>query len=529
MSLDLLVAGGSVYDGQGGAPRPADVGVRAGRIEAVGDLAAAEAAETIDATGLAVAPGFVDSHTHSDLAAFLGDEHDDVRAATIRQGVTTEICGNCGFSPFPYLPPRSEDVARLVAALFGPGEPWSDVAGYREAVRQAGLYANLGPLVGHGSLRAAVLGFDDRPPDAGELRELVRLADEAFEQGALGLSTGLIYMPGVYAETEELVALCRALARHGRPYTTHMRGESDTVVDSVREALRIGRESGMAVHVSHHKAAGRANWGRTHETLALVDEARREGLDVTLDVYPYTAGSTVLYALLPPWAQVGGVDAMVERLGDRRVRERIVDEMGRPAVGWENMARNAGWEGIYLSSVPGRPELEGRSLPELAAEAGTTPADFAFDVVVSQRGRATMILHQMDEGDVARVLAYEGAMVGSDGIPLPGKPHPRWAGTAARVLGRYAREQRLLSLPEAIRKLTSLPADRFGLSERGRIAAGKVADLVVFDPESVLDRATFDEPLLAPLGVPHVVVAGQVAVRDGALTGVKAGQVLSRA
>jgi dihydroorotase/N-acyl-D-amino-acid deacylase len=307
-----------------------------------------------------------------------------------------------------------------------------------------------------------------------------------------------------------------------------MRGESDTVVDSVREALRIGRESGMAVHISHHKAAGRANWGKTERTLELVDEARRDGLDVTLDVYPYTAGSTILYALLPPWAQVGGVDAMVQRLGDRRVRERVVEAIEAPAAGWENMARNAGWDNIVLSSVPGRPEVEGRSLTELAQEAGTTPAEVAFDLIVSQRGRATMILHQMAEEDVARVLAYEGAMVGSDGIPLPGKPHPRWAGTAVRVLGRYAREQRLLSLPEAIRKLTSLPADRFGLADRGRIAPGKVADLVVFDPESVLDRATFDEPLLSPLGVSEVVVAGRVAVRGGELTGVQAGEVLAR-
>jgi N-acyl-D-aspartate/D-glutamate deacylase len=280
------------------------------------------------------------------------------------------------------------------------------------------------------------------------------------------------------------------------------------------------------VHVSHHKAAGRANWGRTAETLALVDEARREGLDVTLDVYPYTAGSTILYALLPPWAQEGGVDAMCERLGDRRVRERIVEGFGRPPERGENMVRTAGWDNIVLSSVPGRPELEGGRVDELAAAAGKTPADFAFDLIVAQRGRATMILHQMSEEDVRRVLAHEAAMIGSDGIPLPGKPHPRWAGTSPRVLGRYARAERVLDLAQAVRKLSAAPAERFGLSDRGLVAPGKIADLVVFDPETVSDRATFEEPLLPPDGISEVVVAGRLAVRGGELTGVKAGDVL---
>jgi N-acyl-D-aspartate/D-glutamate deacylase len=306
-----------------------------------------------------------------------------------------------------------------------------------------------------------------------------------------------------------------------------MRGETDMVADSVREAIRIGREADVPVHISHHKAAGKANWGRTEETLGLIDAAVRDGIDVTLDAYPYTAASTLLYGLLPPWAQDGGVPAMVQRLKEASTRGRIAGDMARGLPGWENLSRAAGWEGIVIANCPGRPNVEGKTLSWLAAQAKQDPVDFLFDLLIEQAGNVMMILHLMDEADVERVLAHPRTMIGSDGIPLPGKPHPRLAGTFSRVLGRYARERHLFDLSTAIYKMTSLPAARFGLRDRGAIALGKAADLVVFDPETVIDRATFEDPLLPPDGLRSVFVNGRLVVENRRLTGEKPGMVVA--
>ena len=511
--MDLLVRGGDVVDGTGAPARRADVGIRGGRIEAVGDLGAVTAAETLDATGQVVAPGFIDAHTHGDVAMFLPDANRDVKTAELRQGVTTEVTGNCGFSPSPADGPHADQVAALMGALIGSGQVWPDLAAYRAAA--TGPFANVAPLVGHGSIRAAVIGFADRAPDAGELRAMVRLAETALAQGAVGISTGLVYAPGMYARTDELIAVARALRGTGRPYVTHMRGETDMVAASVREAIRIGREAGVPVHISHHKASGKDNWGRTTETLALIDRARADGLDVSLDVYPYTAGSTLLHSILPPWAQADGIDAMVARLRDPAARARITRDFAQGLPGWQNQQRAAGWDGIVIAGCPGCPELEGKRADEL----GRDPAEAVFDLIAEQRGRVTMIAHTMREDDVARVIAHPASMIGSDAIPLPGKPHPRLAGTFVRVLGRYVRERGLLALPAAVRKMTSLPAERFRLRDRGVLAAGRVADLVVFDPATVLDRATYEQPLLTPIGVHAVILSGRIAVRDATVMG----------
>ncbi|HEV2012064.1 MAG TPA: D-aminoacylase [Candidatus Limnocylindria bacterium] len=525
MSLDLLIRGGSVIDGTGTPARRADVGVRDGRIEAIGDLRAATAAEIIEATGDVVSPGFIDTHTHGDLAWSLPDEHIDVKTAELRQGVTTEVTGNCGFSTFPADGPHADQVTELVATLFGSGtRAWPDLASYRASA--TGLHANVAPLVGHGSIRAAVLGFADRAPDAAELRAMTSLAEQALVQGAVGISSGLVYAPGLYARTDEISAIARALKGTGRPYVTHLRGETDMVADSVREAIRIGREAGVPVHISHHKVSGKENWGRTAETLAIVDAARAEGIDVSVDVYPYTAGSTLLHSILPPWALADGIDAMVARLGERTARERIKRDFSDGLPGWQNQQRAAGWDGIVIASCAGRPELEGQRVDRLAAASGTDPADVAFDLIAGQQGRVTMIAHTMREDDVERVIAHPASMIGSDAIPLPGKPHPRLAGTFSRILGRYVRERGVLDLPTAVRKMTGLPAQRFGLDDRGLLERGKIADIVVFDPAIVLDRATYEQPLLEPVGISAVLVRGRVAIRDGEVTGLRAGVML---
>jgi dihydroorotase/N-acyl-D-amino-acid deacylase len=352
---------------------------------------------------------------------------------------------------------------------------------------------------------------------------MLRLAEESLAQGAAGLSTGLVYAPGMYSRTEEVVAIARALRGTGLPYVTHLRGETDMVADSLREAIRVGREAGVPVHISHHKVAGKENWGRTAETLALVDAARAAGVDVSVDVYPYTAGSTLLHSILPPWAQADGIDAMVGRLGEPAARARMKRDLADGLPGWQNQQRAAGWDGIFIAGCAGRPELEGKRADELGAD----PAEAVFDLIAEQRGRVTMIAHTMRDDDVDRVIAHPATMIGSDAIPLPGKPHPRLAGTFVRILGRYVRERRLLDLPTAVRKMTALPAERFGVRDRGQLGIGKVADVVVFDPLTVIDRATYEQPLLPPVGVRAVIVGGRVAVREGDVTGVTAGVMLS--
>lgn len=524
MSFDLIVRGGTIVDGTGAAGYPADVGISGGKIATIGDLAAATAATDVSAAGLVVAPGFIDAHTHTDLTCF---QEESLSAASIRQGVTTEVCGNCGFSPFPFTTGRGKDVERHVGTLLG-RRSYPDLPTWGASVEAHGFFSNLLPLVGHGTIRTSVLGSERRTPRPDELDEMVLLARAAIEQGAAGLSSGLIYTPGAYAETAEVTELCRrALEGTDRPYVTHVRGETHMVAAAVEEAIAIGREAGVPVHISHLKVGGRANWGRSEDTLALIASARASGVDVTVDVYPYTAASTLLYSVLPPWVQEGGRDALLERLQYGHVRRRLELEIETGLPGWENVPRAAGWADVVIASSPAAPWCEGRSVEELAADASLRPVDMVAELLGQTNGDVIAVLHLMAEEDVRNIVGFDAAMIGSDGLPLPGKPHPRLAGTFSRVLGHYTRDERLLSLPEAVRKMTALPAGRFGLADRGVLAAGKLADIVVFSPETIHDRATFSEPLLSPHGIQSVIVGGTIAVSDGRLTGHRPGRVLS--
>jgi N-acyl-D-aspartate/D-glutamate deacylase len=527
VTFDVVLEGGRVVDGTGGTPFKADVGLVGDRIDAVGDLATADARERIDVTGLAVAPGFIDVHTHSDVAPRLPDDHVELRLAAVRQGVTTEICGNCGFSTFPSGVEHAAAVHRHVRTLFGASAvAHSSLDAFREDVSSAGLVTNLGSLVGHGTIRASVLGFENRPPTREEVRESARALEEACEQGALGFSSGLIYAPGVYADTAELVELSRVAAKHGVPYVTHMRDEADGVDASIDEALRIGVESGAAVQISHHKVAGKDNWGRTAETVPRIEAAREHGVDVAFDVYPYTAGSTMLAALLPPWANEGGIEELLARLRDRAARDRLRKDFSEGISGWQNLVGADGWDNVVIATAPTRPQDEGKSVRELAA--GGDEIDAVCEVLLAEDARVTVVVHMMAEEDVERVLASPLAIIGSDGIPLPGKPHPRWTGSFARVLGEYVRRRKLLSLEEAVHKMTGASAARFGLERRGVVAAGAAADIAVFDADAVVDRGTYAAPLTPPVGVRHTLVNGVFALRDGEPTPVRAGRFLSR-
>jgi len=506
----------------------ADVRVANGLIEAVGDLGPLPGEEVRDLNGLYLAPGFIDTHTHADCIAFLGPESEALTVANLRQGVTTQVCGNCGFSPFPVLSVEREITSHLLPAL-GPGTRiFRSLQEWRGAATEATLPTNLAPLVGHGTLRANVMGFEDRHATEAELRQMEELLSACLEDGALGFSSGLIYAPGTFATTDELTRLARVAGRYGALYATHVRNESDHVLGALQEAIAIGSQSGCPVHVSHHKTAGRANWGRTQETLARLERARADGVDITIDVYPYTAGSTALQAILPPWVQRDGAEAMLERLKDGAVRQRIRRDWVETTPTWQNLVHAAGWEGIVVASASDHPEIEGKSLAELQAETHRDPVDLVCELLISQRANVTIILHMMAESDVQNALRWSYAMIGSDGILQPGRPHPRIAGTFARVLATYVKTRQLLSLTEAVRRMTSLPAWRFGLSTRGRIAPGASADLVVFDLSALSDRSAYEEPLTPPEGIVHVMVNGVLALEDGALTGRRAGEVLGR-
>ncbi len=482
---DLVIRGAELFDGTGAPRRRADLAVRGERIEAVGTVAARGSRE-IDATGLALAPGFIDVHTHDDFAAVL---HPDM-AFKACGGVTSCIVGNCGFGAAPWRE------ASLMARAFHPHAElpeWHGYQGYLGRLEADPASVNVGALVGHGTLRLAVMGNDARAPSDAELARMQDALAEGLAAGALGLSTGLIYEPGRHADTDEIVALASQVAGSGGLYATHLRDEAAGLVRAVEEAIEIGERAGVPVQISHHKAAGRPNWGRVRDSLARIEAARERGLVVHADQYPYTAGSTGLGAVL--------------------------GEGGRGAG-------EVGPEAVVIASTAAHPEWEGRSLAELAAR-WSVGGDEAGRRVLEAEPGATVVLHTMCEEDVRTVMRHPTTMIGSDGIPtLGGRPHPRLYGTFARVLGRYARDAGLFSLEEAVHRMTGFPARVFGLADRGVLRPGACADLVVFDAERIVDVGTFEEPNQGPEGVLHVLVNGTPIVRDGEHTGERPGRVL---
>jgi N-acyl-D-amino-acid deacylase len=413
---------------------------------------------------------------------------------------------------------------------------WRTLAGYLERLAESGSAVNVVPIVGHGTVRSAVMGYAQRAPTASELACMKTLIADAMAAGAFGLSTGLVYAPGCYADTDEIVELAKVVGQAGGMYFSHIRGESDTVLEAAQEAITVGERAGVAVQISHLKTAGRENWEKTPALLDLLDRANAHGLDVTGDMYPYTAGATSLGALLPPWVHEGGLAKLLPRLRDQHVRARIRHDIEQGLDGWWNPARAAGWSGVQISRAPQHRAYQGMRFSDVAAHRQQHPLEAALDLLLVEEGNASVVLFMMGDAQVEAILRHSRVMIGSDaGATAPygalgeGHPHPRAYGTFPRILGPYVRERGVISLEEAISRMTGLTARRLGLSDRGLVRPGYKADLVVFDAQSIADRATYDDPHAYPTGIRWVVVNGQVLLRDGERLPVLPGRVLLRA
>lgn len=515
-----VIASGSVLDGSGSPSRAVDIFVSDGRIDDVRPHSDHHPGfEVVDATGLTVAPGFIDAHSHADNVPFL-QEND---TSKILQGVTTEVVGNCGFSLAPVNPTfRNEHLGRV--AMWRHEFSGSTFAELMQETDKRGYVTNYVPLAGHGTLRVAAMGMDDREPTPAEQSRMAQLLEEALAAGAFGFSTGLIYPPGTYSKTAELVELAKHLPP-GRLYASHIRGEGPTLLDAVSEALAIGEGSGRRVMISHHKATGKSNWGKTAQTLQMIHDARRRGVDVYQDLYPYIAASTYLSTLIPPEFHAGGRDAALARLGDAKELARLRERLSTQGDGFDNRLLAAGYDHVLIASTASG-AFEGKTIPEIAKELGKSEFDTLIHILVSERLTPTMIIFLMDEDDVKRVMRDERTAIGSDSLApgAGGKPHPRMFGTFPRVLGHYSRELGVVSLPEAVHKMTGLPAQIFGLDEIGSIAPGKRADLVAFDATKVADDLDYRDPIRPPKGIAWVTQSGVNVVENGSYLGKRRGR-----
>lgn len=515
-------------DGTGNPWFRADVGITDGRVTSVGRLTGATATRTIDAAGLMVSPGFIDMHTHSDLQILVDPQHE----AKVHQGVTLDVLGQDGLS---YAPVDDRTLEILRVQLRGWNDDpagfdwsWRSVAEYLDRIDR-GVAVNAAYLVPHGTVRILAVGMDDRPPSEGELDRMKQLVAQGMEEGAVGMSAGLTYAPAMYADDQELTALCEVVAAYGGYYQPHHRNYGTRALEEYAACIEISRRSGAPVQLTHALLPFEINEGRAPELLAMVDEARAEGIDVTLDTYPYLAGCTYLHALLPGWMQAGGPRETLARLADRSLRERLRVEMEEEGSdGFQGVP--LGWKMVVVAAVA-RPENErwvGKNLVEAAGEAQKRVIDFYCDLLVDEQLGSLCLEFVGSEANLRTIMAHPAHMAGSDGLLAGGRPHPRAWGTFPRYLARYVRELGILTWEQAIRKMTSLPAQRLGLSDRGLLRPGMAADIVCFDPETVRDTATYEDPKRFPEGIPYVIVNGRVVVDDGKHTGELPGRALRK-
>ena len=528
-NFDIVIKSGTIIDGTGASGRKSDLGIKGDKISFIGDIEPQDNQTVIDAAGLIVAPGFIDIHSHSDFLCFISPGSE----SKVLDGVTTEICGNCGSSPFPLsketLKRKQENYSK-----FGLVIDWRDAEGFFRRVESQRSSINRGFLAGHSSIRDFVIGYDSRPPAGGELSGMKDEVTRAMEAGALGLSSGLIYPPGCFAGREELIEICREVGRLGGVYTTHMRSEGEKLLDAIKEALEVSRRAEVGLQISHIKTAGRENWSKLSSVKGLLDSAIAEGLPVSCDRYPYVAAATDLNVILPNWVQEGGMEKQMERLTGPRTRMKVTEEiLDRSNDEWYG-------ETILISDVHAgtaehKARVVGKTLAELGREHDKPPLEVALDLLIEQKGRVWIVAFSMSEDNLEEILSWDFVGIGSDsslrardGMLGQGRPHPRAYGTFSRVLGRYSRDRGVLSLEEAVHKMTGFSARKMRLENRGEVREGYFADITVFDPEDVKDRATYQEPHQYSAGIGYVIVNGQITVDGGSHTGAAAGKVLRR-
>jgi N-acyl-D-amino-acid deacylase len=525
--FDLIIKGGHVFDGLGNEAQQTDIGIKGDFIKAIGRLPSTKAETVIDAKGLAVCPGFIDAHEHTDIGLLVNPKAE----SSIRQGITTLVSGNCGGSPFPVADEIQEEMKKDLKELYQLDLTWTDIKGFFSKLEETGIALNYSSLVGQGTLRGVVMGFNDRPPSENELERMKFMVAENIEGGAIGLSTGLEYAPGSYAKNDEIEALCRVVARYGGVYATHMRDEGDLLLESLDESIDSAKKAGVSLQISHLKIAYPRNWHKINDALARIEKAKEDGVAIFCDRYPYIAGSTGLSFYFPLWARQGTTEEFLARLKDPQLENRIRSHL------LEQEKKLGTWDKVVISSVVSEKNkiFEGKSVLEGAKETGKTPHVFMRDLLIEEKNRVEMVIFMMKEENLKKILAHPLVGVGTDGSAIApygllhkGKPHPRLYGTFPRVLGKYIREEKILSLPEMLKKMTSLPALKFGFLRRGALKQEFYADVVIFDGDRVIDKATWTDPHQYPVGIEYVIVNGKVVIERGEHTGKLPGRVLRK-
>ncbi len=525
--FDLIIKGSHIFDGLGNEPQQADIGIKGGFIKAIGNLSATKAVRVIDAKNLAVCPGFIDAHDHTDIGLLVNPKAE----SSIRQGITTLVSGNCGGTPFPIADEIYEETKKNLKELYQIDLTWTDIGGFFSKLEESGIALNYSSLVGQGAIRGAVVGFNDRPPTENELERMKSMVAENIEGGALGLSTGLEYAPGSYAKNDEIEELCRVAGRYSGVYATHMRDEGDRLLESLDESIDIAKKTGVSLQISHFKIAYPRNWHKVDDALVRVEKAKEDGVAIFCDRYPYIAGSTGLSFYFPLWARQGTTEEFLARLKDPQLESRIRSYLS------EQEKKLGSWDKVVISSVVSEEnkKFEGKSVLEGATETKKTAHEFMRDLLIEEKNRVGMVTFMMNEENLKKILAHPLVGVGTDGSAIApygllhkGKPHPRLYGTFPRVLGKYIREEKILSLQEMLKKITSLPAQKFGFLRRGVLKQEYYADVVIFDREKVMDKATWTDPHQYPDGIEYVIVNGKVVVERAEHTGSLPGRVLRK-
>jgi N-acyl-D-amino-acid deacylase len=529
--MRILIKNGAIIDGSGAARYAGSLVVEDELIAAVGNIEEGSGFDrVIDAEGMIVAPGFIDTHSHSDLQVMLNPYVE----AKIRQGITTELLGQDGISmaplPLRYISPWRKNLAGLDGDSDAVDWEYETTDGYLHALEAKGVGLNESYLIPHGNVRMEAMGLENRKATPQELARMQDITRREMAVGAYGLSTGLIYMPCAYADTAELIELCKVVAEFDGAFVVHQRSEADTILSSMKEVLDIGRKSGVTVHFSHFKVCGRKNWSLIDQVLGLLDEAKAEGIRVSFDQYPYVAGSTMLGVILPPWAHDGGTDKLLQRLSSPELRQRMIQDIEQGIDGWDNFVDFAGFEQIFVTSVKttANHDVIGKSLAEIGEMRGKNPYDAAFDLLLAEENAVGMVDFYGLEEHVVRFLTRPEQNVCTDGL-LGGKPHPRVFGAFPRVLGKYVREEKALTLEDAVRKMTSKPAEVFGFDRRGLLKQGNFADVVIFNPSTVIDKGTYVDPAQHPVGIEHVLINGAEVLNAGCYGRELEGRVLRKA